>query len=88
MIDFTAMRTSITILINRCIGTLNYADVHKQIKMVSDSIVMLMKNGSGKSPVWQYFGFCKSPNGVIQREKAICRLSHSELPYSGNTTNI
>ena len=86
---------------HRCIDTANnYA--HKyyvsklrmliritcKLKMASDSIVTLVNNDSGKSPVWQYFGFYKSSSGVIQREKAICRLYHGELPYSGNTTNL
>ena len=62
--------------------------MRKHIKMASNSTITLVKNDSGKSPVWQYFGFYKSPSGVIQREKAICRLCHGELPYSGNTTNL
>ena len=56
--------------------------------MASNHTVTLVKNDSGKSPVWQYFGFYKSSSGVIQREKAVCRLCHSELSYSGNTTNL
>ena len=55
--------------------------------MASPHNVTLVKNDSGKSPVWQYFGFYKS-SGVIQREKAVCRLCHGELAYSGNTTNL
>ena len=56
--------------------------------MASDSAFTLVKNDSVKSPVWQYFGFYKSSSGVIQREKAVCRLCHSQLSYSGNTTNL
>ena len=53
--------------------------------MASEEIV---KNDSGKSPVWQYFGFYKNRAGVVLRVKAICRLCRSELSYSGNTTNL
>ena len=56
--------------------------------MASQSNVTLVNNDSGKSPVWQYFGFYKSSSGVIQCEKAICQLCHGELAYSGNTTNL
>ena len=55
--------------------------------MASEEVV-LVNNDSGKSPVWQYFGFYKTHDGVIQREKAICRLCHSQLSHSGNTTNL
>ena len=41
-----------------------------------------------KSPVWQYFGFYKSSSGVINQEKAVCRLCHYQLSYSGNTMNL
>ena len=54
----------------------------------STSTFTLVKNDSVKSPVWQYFGFYKSPSGVIQREKAVCQLCRSQLSYSGNTTNL
>ena len=50
-----------------------------KFKMVSDSAVTLVKNESAKSAVWQYFGLNKSSSGVINREKAVCRLCRHQL---------
>ena len=54
---------------HQCIDTVNYMHVRKQIKMVSNSTVTLVKNNNGKSPLWQYFGLYKGPSGVIQPER-------------------
>jgi len=48
----------------------------------------ILRNPMGKSPVWKHFGIITDEEGILLREKAICRLCLSEVLYSKNTTNL
>ena len=44
-----------------------------------------------RSEVWNYFGFEADESGIIldtYRRYVWCRLCDSQLPFSGNTTNL
>jgi hypothetical protein len=43
-----------------------------------------------RSEVWNYFGFEADESGIIlnNRRYVWCRLCDSQLPFSGNTTNL
>jgi len=44
---------------------------------------------SGKSKVWQHFGFkVDSQEKIINKKEVVCRKCEQLLPYSGNTTNL
>ena len=47
-----------------------------------------MKNKKGKSPVWEYFGFNRTHDETLNQKNVICKVCHTELSYSGNTTNM
>ena len=44
---------------------------------------------SGKSKVWQYFGFKTDEKGtILNKKEVLCQKCEQRLPYSGNTTNL
>ena len=70
------------------VRAVEHACIRKLIeKMASDGSVVA-KNTKGKSPVWEYFGFEGLTMGAINRKKVLCQLCHTELSFSGNTTNL
>ncbi|KAK3100576.1 hypothetical protein FSP39_022042 [Pinctada imbricata] len=44
--------------------------------------------GRSKSTVWQNFGFYMGDDGQLDKSRAICKVCHHALSYSGNTTNL
>ena len=47
-----------------------------------------VKNNKGKSFIWKHFGFVKEHDSGVDNKRVACRLCHSILKYSGNTTNL
>ena len=54
----------------------------------STSERIVRNNPTSKSHVWKHFGFFTDEEGILLREKAVCRLCLSEVLYSKNTTNL
>ena len=48
----------------------------------------IVTNKKGKSSIWNYFGFVKEHDSEVDNKRVACRLCHSILKYSGNTTNL
>lgn len=44
--------------------------------------------GPGKSPAWTYFGFHKSIDGSLNKNKAVCKICRSYVKNCGNTSNL
>jgi len=51
--------------------------------------VKLIALPSGKSKVWQHFGFKVNPQEkIINKKEVVCQKCEQLLPYSGNTINL
>ena len=54
----------------------------------SDTCDRIVRNPTGKSHVWKHFGFFTNEEGILVREKAVCRFCLAKVLYSKNTTNL
>lgn len=44
--------------------------------------------GKVKSSVWEFFGFFRNDEGVLDKSRAICKMCRKGTSYNGNTTNL